>query len=251
MRKPNLATAGVTERAIIVSQQKRGQATIFSMVTEDGYLRQGIIPTRRLTTMKSAGYLRPFSVVYITLGAKKEVGRELHFLQEIQQVDGISTVTTLLDSLENIAYTSVVGEIVQLVFAIAEGEQELFSSLQGYVTAINLKSIRIATIILGWQLLHIGGYVPSPEVLLTEEKGSPLGEAKEAFWKEVVFSTGRVMPISIAFQQGLGHILSYTWSEERLSFSESFWKEGEEVFFSFAEAALGERLKSRSFLMSI
>ncbi len=251
MRKPNLATAGVTERAIIVSQQKRGQATIFSMVTEDGYLRQGIIPSRRLSTLKSGGYLRPFSMVYITLGAKKQVGRELHFLQDIQQVDGISTVTTLLDSLENIGYTSVIGELVQLLFSIAEGEQELFKRLQGYVTAINVKSTRIATIILGWQLLHIGGYVPSPEVLLTKENDSPLGEAKIAFWKEVVFATGRVFPISSAFQQGLGELLSYEWGESRLSFSESFWKEGEDLFFSFAEAALGERLKSRSFLMSI
>ena len=251
MRSPSLASAGVTERAVIVSQQKRGQAAIFSMVTEDGHLRQGILPNRRLSTMKGAGYLRPFSKVYITLGAKKQIGRELHYLQEIQQVDGISVVSTLLDSLENIAYTSIAGELIHLLFSISEGERELFSRLEGYASAIDEKSTRIATIVLGWQLLEIGGFVPRAEVLLSTGEEGSLVEAKQAFWKEVQWATGRIIPISEAFQQGLGNILTYRWGEGKLSGSESFWKEGEELLFSFSESALGERLKSRSFLQTI
>lgn len=228
---------GQNQPAVVLWHKKRKNYTIYSFITPSLGIITCSVPHRRLHSLKAAGYLQPFSQVVITVQPADDD------LYNLQQISGQTLVKSLEGNLQNICYTALAGELVMTFFYHTNADRSLYEKILLYARQIQRKSIPLATIILGWQLVSLAGFMPSPV-------DYRLGKGTDAFWDEV----GRISFLSIAteLKQALGFVLTYDWREgSQLAIGKSQWELLEKLLFAYVDTVAERPLESLRFLKSM
>lgn len=227
---------GFNTSAIVISRKKHKLYSVFTFITPNLGIIRASLPHKRLQTLRNSSFLRPFSGMYITVVPDGEYVK-------VTQIDGSYVVETLDSNLENIAYTAVASELIQELFALYDVDRSVFDVVANYSKQIRNRNVRLATIILGWQLLAKSGVVPQGHVLSSLEEGSP-------FWQELFFASHRYPTKEM--MSSLVHVLNYAWkSEEHLVITKSTWSELEQSLLVFATREVGKELQSVKFLLTL
>lgn len=227
---------GFNTSAIVISRKKHKLYSVFTFITPNLGIIRASLPHKRLQTLRNSSFLRPFSGMYITVVPDGEYVK-------VTQIDGSYVVETLDSNLENIAYTAVASELIQELFALYDVDYRVFEIVKKYSISIRRKSVRLGTIILGWQLLSLAGIMPRAEAFLSNN-------GINVFWNEVYLKT-HVKP-SLALRIAVSEILTYQWdSVSSINLTGNVWKELECLLFSYCEHELGKQLQSTKFLMSL
>ena len=189
------------------------------------------IPHRRLINLKGAGYLQAFNAIQATLKPAPEDNFSL------DQVDGIYAIQGMTDDFDTIAYAAVAGELIMSILPKYQVDLTSYRLISLFSQRIRHKSIRFATIILGWQLLMLGGFIPSGRALKDPHEDS----------QELAMDLGR--PLSNQFRESLVQILSYAWKEDSvLNLTRQDWQTLEKTLYAYAGIRLEKDLKSINFL---
>lgn len=229
------AQDGINTEAIVIWRQKLKNYSRVTLMTQKEGLITCPIPNRRLMNLKSAGYLQPFNAVQVTLRPSGEGAFSL------EQVDGIYAIQGMTDDLDRITYAAIAGELIMATLGKYEADWHLYRLVGAFSKTIRHKSIRLATIILGWQLLMLSGFLPSAKALREDAGG------QELFWEDMADAVGK--PISLGLRQIIIQVLSYSWQKgESLNFSKLDWKALEELLYTYASLKLERDLKSVTFL---
>lgn len=227
---------GLTKEAIILWKKKNRLQSIFSFVTETGEVFTGSILNSRLNTMKDGGYLQPFGHAFVTIV-------EGNNYYSIQQVDGVSVLRQAQQDLLSITYLAYGGELIYKLFQQAGADERLFSTLKAFVGAMRHKPIPLGVVILGWQIMHLAGFVPSGEEMRTPSVAA-------SFSQELYETTEiRLSPKGLEEVQ---QILLYDWSDTlQLTIARTVWAELEKALFSYSTVQLGDMLESLRFMNTL
>lgn len=235
MNTKNL-NGGLNTPAIVISRKKYKLHSLFTFITPRLGLIRASFSHKRLQTLRNSSYLRPFSAMYITVVPDGDYVK-------VSQIDGSYVVESLDVNLENIAYAAVGSELIQELFALYDVDRAVFDTVVHYSKQIRHRNVRLATIILGWQLLSLAGLVPKGALLQKADES-------EAFWRELSYIIEK-QP-SIAIRDILGQVISYQWGEEEmLSFNGATWRDLERYLFQFATKEIGKELQSVKFLLTL
>ncbi|WP_295238159.1 DNA repair protein RecO [Veillonella sp.] len=230
MSEPRLT---INCEAIVLYRRKRKTYSIVTFLTKQRGLISCSIPQRRWQTLKNVGYLQPFSKVYITLSPNGEY-------YDLQQIDGVYLIRAIESDLDSICYASFGGELISTAFAQEELDLGLYELVERFSKLIQTKSVPLAVILLGWQLLSIAGFVPAP-------KAYKQAHGVDRFVAEFTGSTG--FNLSRQAQAALGEVLNYNWDPQLVvQLPRSLWLELERGLFAYATVQLGEELSSLRFL---
>lgn len=224
---------GINTDAIVIWRKKLKNYSRITLMTKSQGLITCAIPHRRLMTMKGAGYLQPFCAIHATL----KPGQDDHY--SLVQVDGMYAIPGLAEDFDTITYAAIAGELIMGALGKYEVNQHTYRLISLYSQAIRTKSIRLATIILGWQLLMLGGFVPSGRALDEEDNN--------IFWQDMAMNIGR--PISLSLRQHLADLLKYNWKPETsLNFSKKDWQGLETLLYAYASLQFERELQAIQFL---
>ena len=228
---------GVNTPAIVIWRQKHKNYSVFSFMTQKFGLIRCAVPHRRLVNIRSNGYLQPFSGVYITVTSYGE-----HY--SLSQVDGKYAIAALESDIEAIAYAAVAGEMILQLAHLDERSPEIFMTVTRYSQMIQKKSVKLGTIILGWQLLALSGFVPLGQALYNHP------DDHEEFWQDMAYDLGK--PIRLEVRDAIAQVLLYDWTEDsKLNFTKSLWKILEETLYSYTVSRVEAPLQSLSFLRAL
>lgn len=228
MKKPN---RGITEEAVIIWKKKTAAFSLFPYVTRQGDIAKGILSNERVASMKSGGYLRPFSHVYLTVSPDGDV-------KTIQQVDGKAVIHGLETSFDALAYISFLGELITKLFETGGGHSDLFRALVRFIQVIGRKPLPLGVIIFGWQLVAMAGYTPQAREFL---------EHKELLKKEIAQSTG--LHLTDRMMECIGCCILYNWEKEMpIAMGKEEWIALEKTLYQFVQCQLGEKLESVAFI---
>lgn len=231
------AQDGINSKAIVIWRKKFKNYSTFTFMTEKKGLITCAVPHRHLKNMKNAGYLRPFSYLYITVIPSDDENFNL------LQVDGIYAIPGLESDLENIAYASIGGELVMSLMGKNDVDLSMYQLLLKFSHMVKEKPFKLGLIILGWQILTLTGFTPSKEAIL-QDKGM------DEFYLELGQSTS--ITISLSLKKGLVDILSYTWSNhEVINLSKYTWSDLEKLLYAYVAILLGHELRSVQFLRNM
>lgn len=219
--------------AVVLYRRKRKTYSVVTFLTKQRGILHCSIPQRRWQTLKNAGYLQPFSQVYITLLPNGEY-------YDLQQLDGRYLIRSLETDLDSICYASFAGEFISTAFAAEERDSALYSLVLRFAELILTKPVPLAVILLAWQLLSLAGFVPSA-------KAYQQADGVARFVKEFRETTG--FNLSAAAQQAVGQILLYDWHEATsVQLPRTLWRELERGLFAYTTVQLGQELSSLKFL---
>ncbi len=219
--------------AIVLWRRKRKNYSIYSFLVADGSIIVCSVPHRRLQSLRSAGYLQPFSQVVISVVPDGEY-------YTLQQIEGQSLVRSLGTDLDSICYAAFIGELVVNLFRKGMHDVVLYELMKSFVQAIQTKPVPVATVVLGWQLLSHAGFMPVSRAY-SDDKGVNF------FWQEVYSSTG--LAVSPDTKRGMDGILAYSWHpESTISLPKQVWKELEQALFAYTTVQLDKELESVKFL---
>lgn len=228
--------SGFNTPAIVISRKKYKLHSLFTFITPRLGLIRASLPHKRLQTLRNSSYLRPFSAMYITVAPDGDYVK-------VSQIDGSYVVESLDVNLENIAYAAVASELIQELFALYDVDRTVFDRVVQYSKQIRRRNVRLATIILGWQLLSLAGLVPQKEALQKEEE-------PEGFWQELSHIIEKRPSPSL--RDMLSQVISYEWGDENmLSLHRSAWSELERYLFQFVTKEIGKELQSVKFLLTL
>lgn len=229
------AQEGINTEAIVIWRKKHKNYSIFTLMTKKEGLIACAIPHRRLINLKGAGYLQAFNAIQATLKPAPEDNFSL------DQVDGIYAIQGMTDDFNTIAYAAVAGELIMTILPKYQVDLTSYRLISLFSQRIRHKSIRLATIILGWQLLMLGGFIPSGRALKDPHEDS------QVFWQELAMDLGR--PLSKQFRDILIQILSYAWKEDSvLNLTRQDWQTLEKTLYAYAGSRLEKDLQSINFL---
>ena len=167
------AQEGINTEAIVIWRKKHKNYSTFTLMTKKEGLIACAIPHRRLINLKGAGYLQAFNAIQATLKPAPEDNFSL------DQVDGIYAIQGMTDDFDTIAYAAVAGELIMTILPKYQVDLTSYRLISLFSQRIRHKSIRLATIILGWQLLMLGGFIPSGRALKDPH------EESQVFWQEL------------------------------------------------------------------
>ncbi|MBS4912877.1 MAG: recombination protein O N-terminal domain-containing protein [Veillonella sp.] len=227
---------GVNYEAIVLWRRKLKTYSVITFLTRQKGIIRCSVPHKRLQGMRSTGYLQPFSAVIITVEQQGEY-------YNLQQIDGKYIIRSIETDLNSICYAAFAGELISKLFPMEERDPSLFSLVYRFSQLVRTKSVPLAVIILGWQLMSKAGFVPS-----AADYGRENG--LDRFLREFRGSTG--FSLSRGAIEGLGQILAYSWStteqQAALQLQKPVWLELERSLFAYATMQLGEELSSLTFL---
>ena len=115
--------------AVVLYRRKRKTYSVVTFLTKQRGILHCSIPQRRWQTLKNAGYLQPFSQVYITLLPNGEY-------YDLQQLDGRYLIRSLETDLDSICYASFAGEFISTAFAAEERDSALYSPVLRFAELI-------------------------------------------------------------------------------------------------------------------
>lgn len=221
----------ITQEAIVLWRRKRKNYSVYNFITPRLGIITSSVPHRRLYSLRSSGYLQPFSRVYITVSSDGEY-------YSLQQVDGRSLIKGLENNLDNICYTAFIGELIVTLFTKGEANINLFQLIESFTQQIQFKSLPLASIILGWQLLSLAGFIPT---------GKEYSKGEMSFKKEVWQSVG--IQVDNDMSLAIEGILNYSWHKDSaLSIPKQLWKRLENLLFAYAMIQADKELESVNFL---
>ncbi len=222
--------------AIVLRKKKYKDSTDFTFFTKERGIISCRLSNRRIYSFKGSGYLQPFSHVIVTV---REDGGNYQLLQ----LDGLQSAKRVGDSLLSISYTSLVVELLIKLFKEDGREKSVFPLLVSYSRTLSERSIPLASIILGWQILSKAGFLPSAEDIKKEV------HLRDVL-KEVYFVTG--IKLSDGAIEGLINLLQFDWkSQTELRIRKEDWLLLERTLYDFAAFQIGEPLESVIFLSSM
>lgn len=234
-----MATKGRAENyeAIVLWRKKHKNYGVYAFLTKELGIVRCSVPHRSLPRLKAAGYLQPFSHVFVTLQADGE-------FYNLQQLDGRHLVKSLQSDLNAICYTAFAAELTDALFRGTAGEaRTLFRAVACYARALDTKPAPLATVIFGWQLLAMEGYIS-----LRSPKEEPVPDSR--FWEELQIQTG--LTVTAMEQTALLKVLEYKWQkEEALSLTTQQWQRLEQMLFAYSTAILEAPMQSLLFLQSL
>lgn len=227
---------GINCEAIVLWKRKRRLHSVITFLTKQKGIINCSVSHRELQRMKDTGYLQPFSSVYITLMPDREYYR-------LKQIDGRYSIRSVEESLESIYYAAAAGELITRLFLQEEQDFRVYRTVAAFSERIRTKSVRLAVILLGWQLLSLAGFIPAADAY---QKGN----GTDTFFDELRGITGH--GLSGEAKRALGMILLYRWDNSvTVAFPAVLWQELENNLWPYATMQIGAEPTALAFLREL
>ena len=220
-----------TSEAIVLWRKKRKYYSIYAFLTKLEGIILCSVPHKRKANYKEGAYLQPLSRLYLTVSPNGD-------MYDIIQIDGISTRD--YESLEDISYATFSGELVSALFEKGKLDRGVYTNMSRFLQAIQDKPVRLGSIVLGWHMLSIAGFVP---------QGSHFQDSETivSLCDELYESCQYVVKQDV--QQGIESVLKYDWIPTKpLRLTANQWDQLEILLRKILTYQLGYTLHSIEFL---
>ena len=223
-----------TSEAIVLWRKKRKYYSIYAFLTKLEGIILCSVPHKRKANYKEGAYLQPLSRLYLTVSPNGD-------MYDIIQIDGISTRD--YESLEDISYATFSGELVSALFEKGKLDRSVYTNMSRFLQSIQDKPIRLGSIVLGWHMLSIAGFVPQGQHCKEPE-------AMASLCDEIYEACQYVVKQEL--QQGITTLLNYDWIPTKpLRLTANQWDQLEILLRKILTYQLGYTLHSIEFLETI
>ena len=220
-----------TSEAIVLWRKKRKYYSIYAFLTKLEGIILCSVPHKRKANYKEGAYLQPLSRLYLTVAPNGD-------MYDIIQMDGISTRN--YESLEDISYATFSGELVSALFEKCTLDRGVYTNMSRFLQAIQDKPVRLGSIVLGWHMLSIAGFVPQGQHCKEPE-------AMASLCDEIYETCQYVVKQDV--QQGIESVLKYDWIPTKpLRLTANQWDQLEILLRRLLTYQLGYTLHSIEFL---
>ena len=220
-----------TSEAIVLWRKKRKYYSIYAFLTKLEGIILCSVPHKRKANYKEGAYLQPLSRLYLTVSPNGD-------MYDIIQIDGISTHD--YESLEDISYATFSGELVSALFEKGKLDRSVYTNMSRFLQSIQDKPIRLGSIVLGWHMLSIAGFVPQGQHCKEPE-------AMASLCDEIYEACQYVVKQDL--QQAITLILNYDWIPTKLlRLTANQWDQLEILLRKLLTYQLGYTLYSIEFL---
>ena len=220
-----------TSEAIVLWRKKRKYYSIYAFLTKLEGIILCSVPHKRKANYKEGAYLQPLSRLYLTVAPNGD-------MYDIIQIDGISTRD--YESLEDISYATFSGELVSALFEKGKLDRSVYTNMSRFLQSIQDKPIRLGSIVLGWHMLSIAGFVPQGQHCKEPE-------AMASLCDEIYEACQYVVKQDV--QQGIESVLKYDWIPTKpLRLTANQWDQLEILLRKLLTYQLGYTLHSIEFL---
>ena len=223
-----------TSEAIVLWRKKRKDYSIYAFLTKSEGIILCSVPHKRKANYKEGAYLQPLSRLYLTVAPNGD-------MYDIIQMDGISTRN--YESLEDISYATFSGELVSALFEKGTLDRGVYTNMSRFLQAIQDKPVRLGSIVLGWHMLSITGFVPQGQHCKEPETMASLCDE--------IYETCQYV-VKQDVQQGIESVLKYDWIPTKpLRLTMNQWDQLEILLRKLLTYQLGYTLHSIEFLETI
>ena len=223
-----------TSEAIVLWRKKRKYYSIYAFLTKSEGIILCSVPHKRKANYKEGAYLQPLSRLYLTVAPNGD-------MYDIIQMDGISTRN--YESLEDISYATFSGELVSALFEKGTLDRGVYANMSRFLQAIQDKPVRLGSIVLGWHMLSIAGFVPQGQHCKEPEAMASLCDE--------IYETCQYV-VKQDLQQAITLILNYDWIPTKpLRLNATQWNQLEILLQKILTYQLGYTLHSIEFLETI
>ena len=223
-----------TSEAIVLWLKKRKYYSIYAFLTKSEGIILCSLPHKRKANYKEGAYLQPLSRLYLTVAPNGD-------MYDIIQMDGISTRN--YESLEDISYATFSGELVSALFEKGTLDRGVYTNMSRFLQAIQDKPVRLGSIVLGWHMLSIAGFVPQGQHCKEPEAMASLCDE--------IYETCQYV-VKQDLQQAITLILNYDWIPTKpLRLNATQWDQLEILLQKILTYQLGYTLHSIEFLKTM
>ena len=223
-----------TSEAIVLWRKKRKYYSIYAFLTKLEGIILCSVPHKRKANYKEGAYLQPLSRLYLTVAPNGD-------MYDIIQIDGISTRN--YESLEDISYATFSGELVSALFEKGTLDRGVYTNMSRFLQAIQDKPVRLGSIVLGWHMLSIAGFVPQGQHCKEPEAMASLCDE--------IYETCQYV-VKQDLQQAITLISNYDWIPTKpLRLNATQWDQLEILLRKLLTYQLGYTLHSIEFLETI
>ena len=220
-----------TSEAIVLWRKKRKYYSIYAFLTKSEGIILCSLPHKRKANYKEGAYLQPLSRLYLTVAPNGD-------MYDIIQMDGISTRN--YERLEDISYATFSGELVSALFEKGTLDRGVYTNMSRFLQAIQDKPVRLGSIVLGWHMLSIAGFVPQGQHCKEPEAMASLCDE--------IYETCQYV-VKQDLQQAITLILNYDWIPTKpLRLNATQWDQLEILLQKILTYQLGYTLHSIEFL---
>ena len=220
-----------TSETIVLWRKKRKYYSIYAFLTKSEGIILCSLPHKRKANYKEGAYLQPLSRLYLTVAPNGD-------MYDIIQMDGISTRN--YESLEDISYATFSGELVSALFEKGTLDRGVYTNMSRFLQAIQDKPVRLGSIVLGWHMLSIAGFVPQGQHCKEPEAMASLCDE--------IYETCQYV-VKQDLQQAITLILNYDWIPTKpLRLNATQWDQLEILLQKILTYQLGYTLHSIEFL---
>ena len=220
-----------TSEAIVLWRKKRKYYSIYAFLTKLEGIILCSVPHKRKANYKEGAYLQPLSRLYLTVAPNGD-------MYDIIQIDGISTRN--YESLEDISYATFSGELVSALFEKGTLDRGVYTNMSRFLQVIQDKPVRLGSIVLGWHMLSIAGFVPQGQHCKEPEAMASLCDE--------IYETCQYV-VKQDLEQAIILILNYDWIPTKpLRLNATQWDQLEILLRKLLTYQLGYTLHSIEFL---
>ena len=220
-----------TSEAIVLWRKKRKYYSIYAFLTKQEGIILCSVPHKRKANYKEGAYLQPLSRLYLTVAPNGD-------MYDIIQIDGISIRD--YETLEDISYATFSGELVSALFEKGTLDRGVYTNMSRFLQAIQDKQVRLGSIVLGWHMLSIAGFVPQGQHCKEQEAMASLCDE--------IYETCQYV-VKQDLQQAITLILNYDWIPTKpLRLNATQWNQLEILLRKLLTYQLGYTLHSIEFL---
>ena len=220
-----------TSEAIVLWRKKRKYYSIYAFLTKLEGIILCSVPHKRKANYKEGAYLQPLSRLYLTVAPNGD-------MYDIIQMDGISTRN--YERLEDISYATFSGELVSALFEKGTLDRGVYTNMSRFLQAIQDKPVRLGSIVLGWHMLSIAGFVPQGQHCKEPEAMASLCDE--------IYETCQYV-VKQDLQQAITLILNYDWIPTKpFRLNATQWDQLEILLQKILTYQLGYTLHSIEFL---
>ena len=220
-----------TSEAIVLWRKKRKYYSIYAFLTKLEGIILCSVPHKRKANYKEGAFLQPLSRLYLTVSPNGD-------MYDIIQIDGISTRD--YESLEDISYATFSGELVSALFEKGTLDRGVYTNMSRFLQSIQDKPIRLGSIVLGWHMLSIAGFVPQGQHCKEPETMASLCDE--------IYETCQYV-VKQDLEQAIILILNYDWIPTKpLRLNATQWDQLEILLRKLLTYQLGYTLHSIEFL---
>ena len=220
-----------TSEAIVLWRKKRKYYSIYAFLTKLEGIILCSVPHKRKANYKEGAFLQPLSRLYLTVSPNGD-------MYDIIQIDGISTRD--YESLEDISYATFSGELVSALFEKGTLDRGVYTNMSRFLQSIQDKPIRLGSIVLGWHMLSLAGFVPQGQHCKEPEAMASLCDE--------IYETCQYV-VKQDLEQAIILILNYDWIPTKpLRLNATQWDQLEILLRKLLTYQLGYTLHSIEFL---